>query len=674
MNIGIIGLGANAANMVQAAAGLNKDCNIQGVAADRLADAEAFAKEWKIGKVYDSYVDMLRDETIDFVYLDTPWEDHYTVLMECLKHNKGCLVESPICINQAQAREVLFKAEAKQIFIQEGNRVRFMPFVRMVREILQDGIIGTPRKLIATDYVGESKLGGKERKEERTLLDGLDALTSVVMFFGTNVSSLSSSSAESEHEIDVQYADGRYAKAVISYDVADADNVDNVDNVDNIDKKGCCKIYGSKGMLAYGSISNPEYIRVYDEQDNLVKEYDVPDQINGYEYELAAYINARKAGMSECVEMAHTETVRLLDWIDHLRLQKGMLYPSEKEEDLCCFEGNGVKKLMISPFRRYWLTCMDCIAYSLIDYGFSVPYTYYYNNCYTYGFTNEKTEKTKDEYQSVTPVTESYELVKSVTKDRQRVLLYEEEDPIGMIKAAIDEEKIVRVSVDLYYWIASGFNYMQTHLQHMSLVIGYDDIRRELIVFDTGYVGFTQYRVDYDRAVKAFQGNHHPSSIGVLDRDADVHMYTVEDVAIYAKKLVESIDDILENADRLWNFEGIPEEGTEDIFSILPTHMYSMENRANMNVFMFKNAFESDRIEGIFLCEEFRKLSQGYEECKNACIKIKLKRNKWKKMQEVKEKLLKLFVREKEVWTLYINKGVQLKMKQNFVEETPKML
>ena len=55
----------------------------------------------------------------------------------------------------------------------------------------------------------------------------------------------------------------------------------------------------------------------------------VPEQINGYEYEVIACMKALENGAVECREMPHSETLRVMELMDTIRKQWGMRYPGE---------------------------------------------------------------------------------------------------------------------------------------------------------------------------------------------------------------------------------------------------------------------------------------------------------------------------------------------------------
>lgn len=642
MNIGIMGIGTYASSVARAINGMPEGFTLYAVASNSLLEAQGFAKEWNVKQVYRTYEEMLYDKEVDFVFVNTPDVEHYEHVMLCLKHNKGCLVVKPLCVNSSQTQEVLYLAEAKKIFVVEATWIRFLPYMKIIKKLLKDDVIGKPKKLI-TQSVFHDK--------EEILSGSIELLTPAAVIFGTNITSITVMSGE----IVLDYADGRFAKAILLQDSTEYP---------------VCQIYGSKGHLEISSLNASDIVRIYDLNERLMQEYTLSAQTNEYEYALKVCANALKVDAIECPEMSHTETLRMINWVDHVRLQLGLLYSFENKEDLCCYEGEGIKKMIIAPFRRYWLNCMNCIAYSLVGYGFDVPYMYYYNNNYTYGFTDETVPETGHKYQSIMPMIDSIKIIKGITTNKEKVYMYKEKNPIAYIKDAINHQKVVRLAVDLYDWIDSGLHYQKNHILHMSLVIGYDDIHKKLIVFDTGNYGFSEFHVDYDRALKAIRGNENPSSISELDRTADVHMYTLKDIVQHAEKIIDSIDTMIQKQDELWKVDYFTEEEIEDILSVLPTHMYSMQNRANMNAYIFEHVFVADQIGNISMHNSFLQLGAKYSECKNVCMKLKLKRNKFDKLNDIKKKVIDLLIKEKELWQLYISQSDLLEMKNDFIEET----
>ena len=77
------------------------------------------------------------------------------------------------------------------------------------------------------------------------------------------------------------------------------------------------------------NINNPQAIRIYDANHQLVSETPCPSQLTGYEYEVRAAAECIRAGKTECPAMPHEETIHMMELMDHIRAQMGLPYPCE---------------------------------------------------------------------------------------------------------------------------------------------------------------------------------------------------------------------------------------------------------------------------------------------------------------------------------------------------------
>jgi predicted dehydrogenase len=88
-------------------------------------------------------------------------------------------------------------------------------------------------------------------------------------------------------------------------------------------------LFGTKGFIEVVNINNPEKIRVFDSEYQLVKEIVQPQQITGFEYQVEACIDAIEAGAMECPQMPHDEILRIMGIMDDVRARWGLKYPNE---------------------------------------------------------------------------------------------------------------------------------------------------------------------------------------------------------------------------------------------------------------------------------------------------------------------------------------------------------
>ena len=93
------------------------------------------------------------------------------------------------------------------------------------------------------------------------------------------------------------------------------------------DQKGI--VYGTKGYLVAEHVNNIRSVKIYNGERKLIREERAPEQITGFEYELAAAIRAVREGKTECEEMPHAESIFIMELMDRLRKEWGVRYPFE---------------------------------------------------------------------------------------------------------------------------------------------------------------------------------------------------------------------------------------------------------------------------------------------------------------------------------------------------------
>ena len=322
MKFGILAAGKIAEKMAEAVSAL-PEIEKYAAASRDLRRAEAFAEKWGFEKAYGSYEEMLEDEGLELVYVASPHSFHYEHAKMCLEHGKHVLVEKPFTVNAGQAEELLRLAEEKGLLITEAIWTRYMPGRFMLDELLERGVIGEVRSLTANlGYV----LTGVERLESPALaggalLDlGIYPIHFALMAIHEEVKEVHSAAVLSPGGVDLQnsitltFTSGKMAVLHSSMQA-------------QTDRRGV--IYGSRGYIEVININNCEEIRVFDQFYHMTDCIPVPEQINGYEYEVLSCIKAIEAGRTECPEIPHSETLRVLRLTDALRREWKLVYPCE---------------------------------------------------------------------------------------------------------------------------------------------------------------------------------------------------------------------------------------------------------------------------------------------------------------------------------------------------------
>ena len=324
MKIGILGAGNIAATLAET---MNKMPEVEcyGVASRDLDKAKSFAKEHGFQHAYGSYEGMLADEEVELVYIATPHSHHYNHMKMCLDAGKHILCEKSFTVNEKQAAEIFRIAHEKNLLVTEAIWTRYMPSRKIINDLLDRKVIGDVKKMTANlNY----PLLDKERivKPELAggaLLDvGIYPLNFAYMHFGDQVKKITSAAVMTDAGVDgenamiLQYKDGRMA--VLNSGIHGKSDSEGV-------------FYGSTGCMIVENINNPESVKLYDTDRNLIREIKVPEQISGYEYEIAETISCITEGKSECPSMPHEETLKMMRVMDGPRADWGMKYPEEIE-------------------------------------------------------------------------------------------------------------------------------------------------------------------------------------------------------------------------------------------------------------------------------------------------------------------------------------------------------
>lgn len=326
MKLGILGAGfiahvmADTVEKLQAAG--DRTVELYAVAARDAARAGDFARQYGMPRAYGSYEEMLRDPAVELVYIATPHSHHYRHIRLCVDHGKAVLCEKPFTVNARQAADVLAYARAKGVLVTEAIWTRYQPMRRMLDEVVRSGAIGQPRLLTANlgyamldkpRIVDPALAGG-------ALLDvGVYALNFAEMVFGPadgiqGLCTKHTTGVDLTDSITLTWADGKAAHLTAAANAV-------------TDRHGA--VYGSEGCLMVENINNPQKITVFDTQGHPVREIPCPAQHTGYEYELLEAARCLAEGRLECPSMPHSETVHMMEVMDHLRAQMGIRYPCE---------------------------------------------------------------------------------------------------------------------------------------------------------------------------------------------------------------------------------------------------------------------------------------------------------------------------------------------------------
>ena len=287
--------------------------------------AAEFASQWGITNVHGSYEELVADPDIDIVYVATPHSEHHANALLAIAAGKHVLVEKAFTRNAAEAREVVDAAKAMGVFVGEAMWTRYLPRTDVVRQLLEDGVLGELSTVVA-DHGQHMEPNPKGRMfapelAGGALLDlGIYPVSYASFVLGTP-SSITSAGRKTFTGVDGQIS------AVLQSSGAQA----LVDTTLYAKTPTTATISGSLARVELaGDFYTPGPVRLIS-RDGEVRTWDA-NPIPGHEglcYQAVDAARRISDGALESALLPLAETVSIMETLDELRRQLGVAYPGE---------------------------------------------------------------------------------------------------------------------------------------------------------------------------------------------------------------------------------------------------------------------------------------------------------------------------------------------------------
>lgn len=147
---GILAPGDIAKDFVHAVHG-HTDQRIVAVASRSAERAAAFAQKHGIERSYGDHRQLVDDPGVDIVYVASPHSEHKRLALLAIAAGKHVLVEKPVGVTAADAREIQAAARAAGVFAMEGMWTRYLPQTDVMLKLVNDGVLGDIR-LVTADF------------------------------------------------------------------------------------------------------------------------------------------------------------------------------------------------------------------------------------------------------------------------------------------------------------------------------------------------------------------------------------------------------------------------------------------------------------------------------------------------------------------------------------------
>jgi predicted dehydrogenase len=318
---GFLGAGGIASSM---AADLHHGNNTLYAVAARDADrAAAFGARFGATHSHGSYRAVIEDPDVDIVYIATTHPFHREQALLAIDAGKPVLVEKPLTLNAAQAREVLTAARRRGVFAMEAVWMRANPLILQAGEIVASGVIGDVVAVHADFSIGVGFDPGHRLYDLANgggaLLDlGVYPMHFAWLFLGRPdtqqvLGTLSPTGSDETVAIQWGYASGATAQLRCAM---------------TAQTPGQATIAGTTGSISVGPwFLNPERLVV---SANEGGEPRVADNQSGYGPQIEEVERCLRNGLLESPVAPHADTIAILELIDRARADLGVRYPGER--------------------------------------------------------------------------------------------------------------------------------------------------------------------------------------------------------------------------------------------------------------------------------------------------------------------------------------------------------
>ncbi len=283
--------------------------------------AEQFAERFGFARAHGSYADLAADDEVDVVYVATPHAMHFDAALLCVEGGKSVLVEKPITLDMASAARLVAAARGAEVFLMEAMWMRCNPAIRKIHELVEDGAIGWVSTIHAdfglhgpfpADHrLRDPRLGGG------ALLDlGVYPLHLVHLILGapSEVRSWAHLTPEGVDEntgVLLGYAAGAVAAVTCSI---------------NGESRNAASITGTEGRidLPAGFFAPRGFTLTRPGREPETFEF--PFGGSGYQFEAAEVQRCVLAGELESPLMPHSTTLEMMNLMDAIRSEIGVVY------------------------------------------------------------------------------------------------------------------------------------------------------------------------------------------------------------------------------------------------------------------------------------------------------------------------------------------------------------
>jgi len=322
-NWGFVAAGAMAHAMARDLA-LLPNARIHSVYSRTAESALDFARSFSGCKTYSSLEALVSDGEVDIVYISSPNHLHLPHARAALETGKPVLCEKPFTLNAAQLSELIEIARVKQLFLMEAMWIRWLPIVVKMRQLLTEQIIGDLR-LLKAGFHAQLPMNPEGRIYNLamgggSLLDlGIYPISFASLVFSQQPEEMASIAHLGTTGIDEHFgAVFHYSKIRMALLSAGVDGAFRDD----------ISVHGSAGSIRMEKPWKLGRLTI-EPRDGDSETVTLAMEGGGYSYQAAEVMRCLDAGLLESPIMPLDESLQIMQTLDRLRRQWGLIFPGE---------------------------------------------------------------------------------------------------------------------------------------------------------------------------------------------------------------------------------------------------------------------------------------------------------------------------------------------------------
>ncbi|MEX0290684.1 MAG: Gfo/Idh/MocA family protein [Flavobacteriaceae bacterium] len=320
---GIVGLGGIAHSFAKDLQ-LVDDGLLVGVASRSLDKAKEFGQTYDTKYQFGSYEELFRSEEVDVVYIATPHTLHAELSVRAMNHGKHVLCEKPFGINSAEVEQMITAAQENEVFLMEAMWSRFNPAIQKVKQLIEEGTIGTLEYLhadfafYALDRDEQGRLLNRDLAGGSLLDIGIYPIFLAYLMLGKPEKILAASNfyktgVEIQTSMIFQYP---FAQAILYSGLKSKAEMK-------------AELSGSKGTL----FLDPRWHETQGyalELEGDLKHFDLPTKGKGYANEIEEVHKCLRANQKESKLWSYKNSRELMSIMDEVRRQTGITFPNHE--------------------------------------------------------------------------------------------------------------------------------------------------------------------------------------------------------------------------------------------------------------------------------------------------------------------------------------------------------